>query len=68
MPGIIKKIEGRTSWSFWSGHKFWWVQIATNGEVLSTSEIYTTATKRGTDMRGRSARGRSSGIARLAAA
>lgn len=44
--GIVKKVEARTSWSFFGGRKFWWVQIGRNGEVLSSSEMYTTEQKR----------------------
>lgn len=44
--GIVKKIEARRRWSMLKGWRFWWVQIGGNGEVLSTSEMYPTATKR----------------------
>jgi len=43
--GIVKKLESRTRRSILGGRKFWWVQVAANGQILSTSETYTTKEK-----------------------
>lgn len=44
--GIVKKVEPRQRWSLFKGTRYWWVQVGRNGEILSSSEMYTTEQKR----------------------
>jgi len=47
MRGIVAKIEARMGWSIAKlGRTWWWVAVGHNGEVLASSQVYTTASKR----------------------
>jgi len=50
LPGIVERVEERAGLKYqgfllWK-RSWWWVALARNGEVLATSEVYSSASKR----------------------